>query len=86
MKCYIVSLQPFCSFYRHAIDNIKPLQDKETRQRQCCQSTAMRNKMGNAQSANCLPVNKSKHGILEVPEETDSSGITSVKKISFLSM
>ncbi|KRZ50184.1 hypothetical protein T02_16099, partial [Trichinella nativa] len=26
---------------------------------QCCQSTAMRNKMGNAQSANCLPVNKS---------------------------
>ncbi|KRZ63674.1 hypothetical protein T08_10306 [Trichinella sp. T8] len=26
--------QPFCLFYRHAIDNIKPLQDKETRQRQ----------------------------------------------------
>ncbi|KRY44166.1 hypothetical protein T03_6182 [Trichinella britovi] len=38
--------QPFCSFYRHAIDNIKPLQDKETRQLQCCQSTARKNKMG----------------------------------------
>ncbi|KRZ90798.1 hypothetical protein T08_13315 [Trichinella sp. T8] len=46
--------------------------------RQFCQSTAMRNKTGNAQSANCLPINKSKHGILEVPEETDYSGITSI--------
>ncbi|KRX81049.1 hypothetical protein T06_1821 [Trichinella sp. T6] len=46
--------------------------------RQCCQSTAMRNKMGNAQSVNCLSVNKSKHGILEAPEETDCSGITSI--------
>ncbi|KRX46447.1 hypothetical protein T09_13018 [Trichinella sp. T9] len=28
--------------------------------RQCCQSAAMRNKMGKAQSANCLRVNKKK--------------------------
>ncbi|KRZ91410.1 hypothetical protein T08_11124 [Trichinella sp. T8] len=34
-----------------------------------------------------LTVTKSKHGILEVHEETDCTGITSVKrKISFLSL
>ncbi|XP_003379115.1 parathymosin [Trichinella spiralis] len=33
---------------------------------------------GNAQSVNYHPVTKSKHNILEVPEETDCNGITSV--------
>ncbi|KRY15094.1 hypothetical protein T12_7334 [Trichinella patagoniensis] len=44
---------------------------------------------GNAQSVNCHPVTKSniyanylRHGILEVPEATDCSGITSVNKKS----
>ncbi|KRX58739.1 hypothetical protein T09_12507 [Trichinella sp. T9] len=51
--------------------------------RQCCKSTAMRNN-GKCTKCELSPCQK-KHGILEVPEETDCSGITSVR-ISFLSI
>ncbi|KRX64782.1 hypothetical protein T09_1950 [Trichinella sp. T9] len=44
--------------------------------RQCCKSTAMRN---NGKCTKCeLSPCQQKHGILEVPEETDCSGITSI--------
>ncbi|KRX42659.1 hypothetical protein T09_1695, partial [Trichinella sp. T9] len=49
----------------------------------CCKSTAMRNN-GKCTKCELSPCQK-KHGILEVPEETDCSGITSVR-ISFLSI
>ncbi|KRY21225.1 hypothetical protein T12_7430, partial [Trichinella patagoniensis] len=68
----------------HAIDNIKPLKDKETRQRVHRQYLLLQGKtmgMHKVRIVSLSPKSASiQDGIVEVHEGTDCSGITSVNK------